>query len=349
MSTSRLGDVFARIIKDGGEEDAYTIARLKGMMIGYDLRWAYSGWKANEIEVEYHLPIINPETGAKSRTFTHAGKIDVLAKYDAQHYIVEHKTTSDDISDPNGPYWRELEVSAQINEYSLAETQVGRKPAGTLYDVVRKPAIRPRKVTKAEATHLQVNGTYHGYDISVPGRGTDKAGQIETPEMYLARVAEVVTEDPARYFGRKIIRKLDQETLEYAEELWDLTQSLLHTRSRGVHGRTGVWTGGCMQWSRPCEFLSVCSGHDEITSDKWKKREKVHEELDCSEFLGGGANVLTKSRASCYSSCHKKHWFKYEQGIEASTDKTESLRFGTLWHAAQEVWWGHFMAEGAKG
>lgn len=48
--------------------------------------------------------------------------------------------------------------------------------------------------------------------------------------------------------------------------------------------------------------------------------------------------LLTASRLTCLLSCPRKHFYRYECGLE-STTKSEALRFGTAWHARMEARW----------
>lgn len=303
----------------GGNPDAgLAVATARGLMYGYDARWSDAQWTMLHddqgrpaIEEEYHLPIVNPDSGKPSRTFTHAGKLDGRVGFRGKRFLMEHKTSSEDIADPNAPYWRRLEIDAQVSGYMLAQWQEGDKLDGTLYDVIRKPGIRPKQVTRG--------------------------GRLETPAEFEQRLAEDVAERPEWYYQRRTIYRMDAQILEYARELWETADEVRLARLHNRHYRN---SGACMQWGRPCEYLGICSGHDTPDSDRWAKRAGVHAELPVLSGASDGRGVLTNSRVGCFKTCRRKHYYRYELGIErAEREEVESLYFGTLIHHALAAWW----------
>lgn len=58
----------------------YDAAKAEAMIRGYHARWLHEPLEILAVETEFVSPLINPETGAASRTFMRAGKIDAIAK-----------------------------------------------------------------------------------------------------------------------------------------------------------------------------------------------------------------------------------------------------------------------------
>lgn len=322
------------------EADRMMAAKAQGLMEGYDAKWIDAGWITHAVEQEFHLPIVNPKTGARSRSFTQAGKKDGVIEHSKRPgsiYGLEHKTTSEDISDPNAPYYRRLAIDSQVSAYTLANWQEGVKIEGTLYDVIRKPGIRAKKLSKAERASFVADGMYFGKrfsnDVRLEFSGTV---EIETPEMYAARLAHDCKERPDWYFQRRIIPRLDQDVQEYAEELWDVA-----TEIRIAMG-TKRWfrnSGACMLYNSPCPYLGICSGHTSVDDPRWAKREKQHSELNII-----GQDVLTHSSMQVFKTCRRKYFYRYVEGIErVDEEDSEALRFGSLLHLALEAWWSCFM------
>ena len=56
--------------------DPYVRAKIRAMVIGYHVMWEHEPIEWHYVEREYRLPLVNPETGAASRTFLRAGKLD---------------------------------------------------------------------------------------------------------------------------------------------------------------------------------------------------------------------------------------------------------------------------------
>lgn len=326
-------DAIDRLMPEPRDEDAAVMrAKIRGLMVGYSNRWADAGWETIEIEQTFHLPIINPETSKPSRTFTHGGKYDGVIRWPASGKIMllEHKTCSEDITDPNAPYWRRMTIDSQVSHYMLANWQDGRKLDGTLYDVLRKPAIRPKDITKADQKILSAWGTYCGHAVPIEYRTLDR----ENADLYEIRLIADIAERPDWYFGRRVINRLDSEVLEFSQELWDVGQTMIDARNNDRHFRNDA---ACNAYGSYCEYIGVCSGQESIESDKWRKVETVNGELD----LGGdGRDVLTHSRLKCFAQCRRKHLYRYELGIRRREEEDrEALVFGHVMHEALAAFW----------
>lgn len=55
-------------------------AKAEAMLRGYDARWRGEPLETIAVEQEFIAPLINPETGAASRTFQRAGKLDAVVR-----------------------------------------------------------------------------------------------------------------------------------------------------------------------------------------------------------------------------------------------------------------------------
>jgi len=313
-------------------------AKVRGLMRGYDARWRHVPLTVLGVEETITSDLWNPETGRKSRSFTLAGKIDVRAMDGDSRIIIDHKTTSEEITDPSAPYWRQLVVESQPTHYMLLEWLNGRKIDMALWDVVRKPSIAPKNVAKKDREVIIATGEYFGRLLSPESLEELAATERESLEMYEYRLTQDCTLDrPERYFQRRSVPRLDSEVIEHAKEVWEEGQELLHIRQMERHTRNA---GACMLYGRPCKFLGICSGHDAPDSGKWSEKQWRHAELPILNS-GSGVAALTKSRLSTFKTCKRKHYYDYELGLErVEEDEAEALLFGTLWHIAQEAWWG---------
>lgn len=323
------------------EESQLIAAKVRGLVIGYDHRWRDAGWVTESTEEVFILPVINPETGAKSRTFAQAGKFDGIVTRDSRKYLLEHKTTSEDVADPNSPYWRRLTIDSQVSSYVLAKWQQGDKLDGTLYDVIKKPGIRPKEIAKADLQHILTSRSYFGFEVPEPiqNRLINTVKPRECGELYAMRLASECIENPDKYFQRRVVPRLDSDIAEYAQELWDVSQSVIESRRRNAHYRN---SGACMEYNTPCRFLGICSGFDSPDSDRWRKAESVHDELPAMELKQ--LDLLTNSRVRCFQSCRRKHLYHYEMGIRrVDEEERETLVLGSLLHRALEGWWNFFL------
>lgn len=350
-------------ISDTAERDpdaSLICAKIAGLMVGYHHRWRDQQWRTVEKEQEFQLPIINPETSRRSRTHTYAGKTDGLIEGYAKLVGLEHKTASEDISDPASPYWSRLIIDSQVSHYALANWQQGRKIDGTLYDVIRKPTINPKKIAKADARlkckdketgqmreiteeertaanygtigEIESQGTYFGFgELHL---GYPPVGETESDELYFLRLARDTINNPDKYFARRMIHRLDNDIVEYATELWEMNKDIASARRLNRHYRN---SGSCMQWNTPCEYLGICSGYDTPDSDKWVQGKR-HDELN--SIGDDSLTVLTNSRMKCFQTCRRKHYFRYEIGLRrADEQQKEALYFGSVFHDVLETWW----------
>lgn len=313
-------------------------AKCRGLMHGYDARWRDAGWQTVSVEEEFQLPVVNPQTGRASRLWKQAGKFDGIITYGGQNYLLEHKTTSEDVSDPDAPYWRRLAIDSQVSTYVLANWQAGRALHGTVYDVIRKPNIAPRKLSKADRANIVANGLYYGGKVPDYIRTEIAAGDDrECTTLYALRLASDTKERPEWYFQRQTIPRLDHEVMEWVRELWDVSQEISNANRLDRHYRN---SDSCMQYNSPCQFLGICSGHDNPDSGNWVQRANVHPELNVDDSRG----ILTNSRIRCFQSCRRKHFFRYQLGLERrDEEEKEALYFGSLLHCALEAWWLFFL------
>ena len=336
-------DMFAASATD--DRSQLIAAKCRGLMAGYHERWKDAPYTFDAVEGLVESDLWNPETQRKSRSFRLAGKIDASG-YSGRRVIFDHKSTSEDISDPNSPYWRQLMIEGQVSHYMLLEWLNGRKVDEAVWDVMRKPGISPKNVTKADLNRTMLSGTYFGRELSSMALESLAATGREDLEMYEARLAyDCTSERPQHYFQRRTVPRLDADLHEYAVELWGHSQDMLHARRENRWPRN---SGACMLYGSPCRFLGICSGFDSPESDNWRKKANVHNELPMLE--GDGRDVLTNSRIRCFQTCRRKHYYEYEIGIDRQDEEDrEALVFGTVWHAALEAWFNAAKGEHSNG
>jgi uncharacterized Fe-S cluster protein YjdI len=225
------------------------------------------------VEQSFEIPIVNPDTGRQSKLFKSAGKIDGIVRLpDGRLALLEHKTTSDSI-EPGSDYWRRLLMDSQISRYFLAAREVGFDVQTVVYDVVRKPQIRPKAVAKADRLYAVQQRGYFSLSLTGP------CPERETPKMFGARLLHDLSERPEHYFARSEIPRLESDLNEYRGEQWQIAQQI-HQADR--HGRFYRNTNACLSPYR-CEYLDVCRGMcgdpNEQTPVGFKRADNLHPEL----------------------------------------------------------------------
>lgn len=247
--------------------DPYEAAMARALITGYDARWADQAYEVLATEREFRVPLINPETDAKSRTWDLGGKLDVIARDSSgDTLIVEHKTTSEEIA-PGSEYWKRLKLDGQVSIYYQGARAAGFDVSKCLYDVIRKPGQRPLKATPPDKVRLKKDGTPYA----------DTRMADETPAEYEARLMEAIAEDPNRYFARGEVVRLEAEMDEAMFDAWTLAQQL---RAAEVADRFPRNPDACSQYGRTCAFFGVCSGEQSLDDPLlFKRMENVHPEL----------------------------------------------------------------------
>lgn len=316
---------------DGNGADPLLQAKAKGLMVGYDLMWRHQTYQVLGIEEYVEAPLVNVDTARSSRTFRLAGKIDKrVVDENMRLAFIDHKTTSDAIEDPNAGYWRQLMVESQPQHYMFIEWLRGNKVDYAIWDVIRRPSISPRKITKAERLDMVKYGTWFGAECQPP------EDDRETLEMYTARLAHDCTaERPFHYFQRRTVARHDDQIHDYARELWMHAEEIRTAQAEDRHPRN---SGACLLYNTPCKFLGICSGYDSHDSENWKPKAQTHNELPVPD---PDAELLTNSRIRTFQTCRKKHQFEYLIRIErVDAEEREVIAFGSLMHQALDAWWG---------
>jgi hypothetical protein len=76
----RSGSLDRALAAMAGEADPFERVKAEELILGYHVRWIDAPLQVLAVEEEFVAPLVNPETGAESRTFLRGGKIDALAR-----------------------------------------------------------------------------------------------------------------------------------------------------------------------------------------------------------------------------------------------------------------------------
>jgi PD-(D/E)XK nuclease superfamily len=236
-------------------------------------------------------------------------------------FVVEHKTTSEDIA-PGSTYWRRLTIDAQIDVYFDGAASLGHACEGVLYDVIRKPQLRPQLATPLERREYRKDGRLYANQ-----RETD-----ESVEDYERRCFEAITSEPDRYYRRATIVRLESERVEAKTDTWQTALAIRDAKHLKIWPRN---PDSCVQWSRTCDYFDVCTSVYSIDDPLLFKRSEIeHEELGPK-----GEGLLTQSSLRCYRSCPRRYLYRYVMRARPMAPKAEPLRMGSSVHRALEEWW----------
>jgi hypothetical protein len=252
------------------EEQRRTWHLATAVMKGYAARYATEDFDVVALEREFVGEIRNPETGAASRSFTLAGKVDGIVRRGAEHFLLESKTAA--VIDAS--YLEKLWTDFQITIYAYyVEQALGIRIAGVLYNILGKARLQqsagetPEEFDARRAELLAKSKT---------GRTTAKRREPETDDDFQKRLVAKYAE-PAMFHRELLYVSRDRfDTLR--AELWELTQAFLDARRRGVFYQN---TSFCFQYGRPCPYFALCrsDGNPNVLANFYVKRPP-HEELE---------------------------------------------------------------------
>ena len=261
-----------------------TVANL---LAGYFWRYGNDTLEYVEIEKPWSMPLVNPATGRESRTYQLAGKRDGLVRVpDARLFVLERKTTGEEIG-PDSEYWLRLRCDQQISLYTLSALHEGHDVSGVLYDVIRKPTIRPRQIPLLDEAGLKMvvdeaTGermfNKDGKPRQSAGPGMKLATRQETPEEFGARLLADIEERPDYYFQRREVPRLEDDLQAFRLECWQQAQLLSDCRRWGRWFRNvGRNTCSFCEYSRLC--LQSITVVPEAPPDGFEIANNVHPEL----------------------------------------------------------------------
>ncbi len=270
QSVDPLVQMFEYLERD--QVAGYELERARALLEGYHLRWQAEDLEVLAVEAEFRAPLINPDSGAASRTYTLAGKLDAIVRdRDGRTWIMEHKTSSEDIS-LGSDYWKRLRIDGQVSAYFDGAAALGFEVDGVLYDVLARPAQRPLQKTA---------------DPKYNKDGALRAGQRltdETPEEFGDRIRAAIAEDPNRYYQRGTVVRLEQELADARWDTWHTARLIREAELSGRHIRN---PDACKSYGRMCGFFSACVGEASLDDPhEFRRRESAHPELDTSNERG---------------------------------------------------------------
>ena len=265
----------------------YECETLERLFCAYVWRWQSQPLSYVAKEMAFELPLRNPATGAASREWTWNGKIDGIVKLeDGRLAVVEHKLLSEEL-DSTSSLWRRLRVDHQISLYVMAARLLGYEVDSVLYDVTRKPTIKPTNIPATDEHGLKVVLDADGTRIFNKNGEPRQTGSAEngwailsrpsTPQEWGTKLTGDIAERPDFYFARVEIPRLQQDLDECMQELWDIQKTMRDAQVNNRHYRTcNKNTCGY------CPYFDLCTtGYDPKypLPESFVKVDDIHPEL----------------------------------------------------------------------
>ena len=262
-----LDSAYPNLAHTPEEKAAWHLAR--AMALGYAKRYSQEEFYVVALEYEFAGDIRNPDTGARSQTFSMAGKVDGIVRIGEDFYLLEHKTAAA----LDGNYIEKLWADTQIALYSHYLRELGFPIVGVLYNVLLKSRLQQRtgeteEEFEARRTALAAKNR--------TGRSTAKRQEPETDLEFQARLSDWYAK-PEAFHREKIFLSEDRLAM-LRDEVWEVTQQYLDARRRG---KWLLNTSHCFAWQRPCEYLPYCrSNGSPLIRDNLYEVRPPHEELE---------------------------------------------------------------------
>jgi len=323
---AKLNDFYDKQQDEGA--DAWDVETARAIMYGYWMKYERedADIKVRGIEVPFciELPVPDdlPEDLRPQQPRYIGGIIDSIIERNGEIHATDMKTAGYVSND----YWTELLTNPQLTQYQFVLYAAGFSDAGLEWDVVQKPGIEPKKLTKAAMAEINDLGTYAGWPVSREVPSDEK----ESPVLYGRRLMSWYEQYPDR-FQRRFFRRNEKQLLEFIyNEHWMQSQ-MEQTRLRGG-GQSCSQRNfrACLNYGSLCEYHPLCSDQCNAAT-LYKPRQLV---ADGKPELG-----VTPSQEAIFSACRQKWLYRYgEQPIEPVVKvKTKAQNLGTLCHAGREV------------
>ena len=242
------------------------------MMSAYTSYYPTEDFQVMELELPFTSEIYNPATGAVSRSFTIAGKVDGVIQTPDGIFILEHKTASR----IDAGYIDRLSSDMQVQLYShFVEQAYGWKITGVLYNILGKPAsTMKQKGGETDAEFAERIAT-----AKAPGRC--KQQMAETEQEFMERLLDWYQESPQERFHRETLYFTPRDIEDLRSELWELTQQYLSAQRS--EDRRGFYKNSsqCYNYNRACDYVTICraANPDAIINAFYTRGNDMHPEL----------------------------------------------------------------------
>lgn len=210
-----------------------TVARL---LSGYDWYWTGQSLEFITVEMPFRIPLRNPKSNRASRRFTLAGKIDGIVRLRPDSDAVAENKLLGESLDSDSSLWRRLRIDQQVSIYLYAARQLGANVDTVLYNVTRKPTIRPEKVPLLDKEGLKVVLDTNGERVMTKQGTPRQTGDtslgyvLQSRPMLISEWGDKLTEDiaarPNFYYARREVPRTDDEIASVVQELWELSQTI---------------------------------------------------------------------------------------------------------------------------
>jgi len=274
---------------------------VRALLSGYSWRWSESGITYEAAEQKFNLKIRNPATGRAIPGWEWAGKIDGIVRLADHRWAVKENKLLSDSLDSDADLWRRLQIDSQISGYLIAARELGYPVETVLYDVTRKPTIKPNDIPLLDPDGLKVVLDRSGNRVLTKQGKPRQTADTElgyvlvsrkmTPAEWGEKIVEDIAKRPDFYYARREIPRLDKDLEEWQAEMYEVQRTISEAQKSGRWFKT-VSSNTCDF----CSYFGLCStGWQEGSAlpSGFVKVDDVHPEL-----RGSDVNSTTYSQAA---------------------------------------------------
>lgn len=251
----------------------------------------------------FRFPLRNPQTGAASTLWDRAGRLDgIVRDSSGKLFVLKHRFTSEDLS-PESFYWSRLQLDHRACGEMSASRQLEHSVSGVLFDVIRKPTIKPtsvamlddngQKIVVDRVGHRVFNTNGEPRQTANVVRGYTLQTRPMTPLEWGKKLLEDIGHRPDFYFARREAIGNEEHLAEMQTEAWELQKTIRAAQ------RNGRWFKTIGRETCPaCPFFELCSSQyqpDGGVPEGFVRLKNVHPELESPPYQSAAS---TKSKAS---------------------------------------------------
>lgn len=260
-------------------------------------------------EIPFRIPLIDPVTRKPIENIVIDGKIDKLVRSTVTIEggsarpgvaIMEHKSTASKV-DAGSDYWNSLRLDTQttLYVYAVQRMQVegllvpyGIKPTDTpicdiVYDVWRKPSIKPKALSADDTLDFLVNEKYMGrsFEVSCEMDEDDVVTSVtvdgedvpvtctkckkkkpvisETEDMFGCRVFNTMIESPSEWLNRKPLTRSTDDIAKFEYELYSMAMNVKFMKENDAwyHNEKAC------EARAKCEYCHLCYSGTQVDSE----------------------------------------------------------------------------------
>ena len=193
------------------------------MMAAYMEKYRNDDLEIVAVEHEFDGKVINPKTGAESKTFGLKGKADGIVRTPQGLFLIEHKTTSRFMDNPVDQLWEDT----QVGIYTAYLRDLGYDIIGVIYNELLKCSLIQRKGETEEEFEVRYAELC---SKSKTGKSAAKRQVPESDEEFAERVRDWYRSED-RFRRTELF--LSQQQLDLVRnDIWGMTQQFLDARRR---------------------------------------------------------------------------------------------------------------------